>query len=135
MLKTCPTCGEPTENTYCPTHQPKKIEPSKNSRIRGYDHTWRKLSQRARRLQPFCTHCGTTHDLTTDHTPEAWARKDQGLPIRLEDVVVLCRSCNSKAGAARGENTRGVDPKRRKGNPAGEGNDTITLENVSQEVA
>lgn len=105
MLQPCATCGELAEGTYCTTHQPRDLR-IKDSHAAGYNHTWRKLSQRARRLQPFCSVCGTSKDLTTDHTPTAWKRKEAGLPIRLQDVDVLCRSCNSKAGAARGKNAR-----------------------------
>lgn len=71
------------------------------ARARGYDWNWTKLSARARQLQPFCTHCGSTEDLQTDHTPEAWRRRAAGLVIRLADVQVLCGPCNRAAGAAR----------------------------------
>lgn len=69
---------------------------------RGYDQRWRRLSERARRLQPFCTDCGRPDHLTTDHSPEAWRRREAGLPIRLEDVDVVCVWCNSDRGPARG---------------------------------
>ena len=42
-------------------------------------------------------------DLTTDHSPTAWKRREAGLAIRLRDVSVVCRRCNSERGAARGE--------------------------------
>lgn len=96
LMKPCITCGEPTSSSYCEEHNPK---PSRTAR--GYDAAWARLSRRARKLSPHCEHCGATHDLTTDHSPEAWKRKSAGLQIRLQDVRVLCRSCNSKAGAAR----------------------------------
>lgn len=105
MLRTCPTCGEPTPETYCSEHQPSSSRPSREV---GYDAAWDRLSRRARRLQPWCIDCGATSDLTTDHLPSAWERKAQGLPIRLVDVEVCCRSCNSRRGAAR---TRGETPK------------------------
>ncbi len=115
----CLICGEPTgESSYCQQHR----RPDRNAprKTRGYDEPWIRLSKRARRMQPFCTDCGTTNDLTTDHTPEAWARKNAGLPIRLTDVAVVCRSCNSKRGAARGPNTRGDNPLTRGNEPPGE---------------
>lgn len=68
---------------------------------RGYNWKWRKLSEKARKLQPFCSVCGSTSDLQTDHTPEAWRRHEQGLAIRLQDVRVLCGDCNRRAGEAR----------------------------------
>ena len=107
LPKPCLVCGEPAEGTRCPDHQ----QPDRPARThalsparRGYDAAWRKLSARARRLQPWCTDCGATDDLTTDHSPEAWRRHDTGKPIRLQDVDVVCRSCNSRRGPAR---TRG----------------------------
>jgi 5-methylcytosine-specific restriction protein A len=54
-------------------------------------------------LQNFCTDCGSVEDLQADHTPEAWARKAAGKPIRLRDVDVVCGECNRRRGAARGE--------------------------------
>lgn len=99
-LQPCIDCGELSERNRCQTHRPAHA-PKAPGKQRGYDWPWKQLSRRARRLQPFCSFCGTTEDLTTDHTEEAWRRKEQGLPIRLEDVDVLCRPCNSSKGRAR----------------------------------
>jgi hypothetical protein len=63
---------------------------------------WRQLSKRARRAQSFCADCGSLEDLQADHSPEAWARKAAGLPIRLQDIDVVCSECNRRRGAARG---------------------------------
>lgn len=64
--------------------------------------------------------CGSTNDLQTDHTPQAWARKNAGLAIRIEDVDVLCGPCNRDAGAARGPHaTRGEAPSRGAHRPQG----------------
>ena len=41
--------------------------------------------------------------LTADHSVEAWKRKAAGKVIRLRDISVVCRRCNSERGAARGE--------------------------------
>lgn len=107
-FRPCLICGEPTRaGSYCDQHR----RPDSNAprHARGYDRQWELLSERARRQQPFCLVCGTSDDLTCDHTPEAWRRKAAGKPIRLQDVRVLCRSCNSKAGRAR-PTTRGDTP-------------------------
>lgn len=103
-LRPCLTCGEPTTGPRCPEHT-HDTKPS--ARARGYNTSWDKLSKRARRLQPFCSDCGATHDLQADHTPEAWARKAAGKPLRLTDIDVVCGPCNRKRGAARGRLTRG----------------------------
>lgn len=106
-LRPCLICGEPSAKSRCPEHRPTK--PPREQR--GYDYRWQQLSRRARRLQPFCTDCGSTEDLQADHTPEAWERKANGLPIRLRDIEVRCGTCNRNAGAARGNAvTRGNAP-------------------------
>ena len=105
LLKPCLDCGELTDATRCEEHRPKRVyEPKTQSRAeRGYDWTWQKLSKRARELSPFCEDCGTTEDLTVDHSEEAWRRRLSGKAIRLEDVAVVCRSCNARRGRARPE--------------------------------
>ena len=100
-VKPCLDCGEPSHTTRCEQHRlPEPPKPSAASR--GYNNAWTRLSKRARRLQPFCTSCGATEDLQADHSPEAWARKAAGLPIRLQDIDVVCGTCNRSRGAARG---------------------------------
>lgn len=105
-LSPCLDCGQPANGSRCPEHDIKGTATQ-----RGYDAAWARLSRRARRLQPFCTDCGSTEDLQGDHTPDAWARKAAGKPIRLCDIVVRCGPCNRAAGAARGPSaTRGSTP-------------------------
>lgn len=100
MDRPCLTCGEPSDATRC-TDCTQSTEHTLTREQRGYDSRWRRLSRRARRLQPFCTDCGTTQDLTGDHSPEAWARHERGQAIRLQDIDVVCRSCNGRRGAVR----------------------------------
>lgn len=101
LLRACAACGELSEDTNCHEHRRKDTR-GKNRRDQGYDAAWDRLSAQARRKQPFCSIPGCTDsDLTVDHSPEAWKRKAEGKPIRLQDVEVLCRSHNSKRGAAR----------------------------------
>ena len=101
IARPCLGCGEPVAGSWCPDCQPVRVEPSKDRRARGYEGQWRKVSARARRLQPWCSDCGTDKDLTCDHSPEAWRRFEAGLAVRIVDVDVVCRSCNSKRGPAR----------------------------------
>lgn len=115
LRSVCPTCGSPFERTDT-TAQCNECAPVRSTRpnhtrkgtpeSRGYDRAWRRLSQQARREQPFCSDCGSVHDLTADHTPEAWRRKERGQAIRLQDIDVVCRRCNAERGAARGARTR-----------------------------
>jgi 5-methylcytosine-specific restriction enzyme A len=98
-VKPCLACGEPGTNSRCADHQ---LDHGLTAHQRGYDSRWRKLSARARKLQPWCDDCGDIDDLTADHSPEAWARHDAGKPIRLRDITVVCRACNTLRGKARG---------------------------------
>ena len=101
-MRPCIECGEISESERCEAHKLKSGGThSQSAYERGYDHAWRKLSERARRLQPFCSDCGSTEDLQTDHTPQAWARQAAGKAIRLKDVAVVCGPCNRARGAAR----------------------------------
>lgn len=116
MLKPCMVCGEPSAGTRCSDHDReterlRHLHHNRGTRLaRGYDAAWIKLSRRARRIQPWCTRCGTTDNLTGDHTPQAWARKAAGLPIPLEDVDVLCAGCNASAGSSRPGTRRAFSP-------------------------
>lgn len=94
----CPDCKPPRDVT--PATIARERRRGKTA-ARGYGSRWQALSKRARDVQPFCSDCGRPDDLTTDHSPAAWARHDAGLPIRLEDIDVTCRRCNSERGEAR----------------------------------
>jgi 5-methylcytosine-specific restriction protein A len=106
-LRPCLVCGELADGPRCEVHTVDRKPPAA---ARGYDAAWSRLSKRARRLQPFCSDCGSTEDLQADHSPEAWERKAEGLAIRLVDVDVVCGPCNRRRGAARGPRTRGEAP-------------------------
>ena len=105
LPKPCLICGEPCPTGRCPDHPPKTTP--RPSRTIGYDAAWDRLSKKARQLQPFCTDCGTTHNLTADHLPSAWHRKEQGLTIRLQDIDVVCATCNKRRGTSRPGTPRG----------------------------
>lgn len=95
-----PGCGEVSDETRCLLHRG-EVTRKGNTTQRGYDQRWRRLSERARKAQPWCSDCGSRYDLTGDHSVRAWMRYDAGLVIRLKDVDVVCRSCNGKRGRAR----------------------------------
>lgn len=122
-LKPCGICGEPSESTRCEEHQKKERvnRPKDRSRGSGYTAAWDKLSKRARRLQPFCSDCGATTDLQCDHTPEAWERHDKGLPIRLQDIDVVCGFHNRERGKAKGGGKGYTGPARRDAGQAKKG--------------
>ena len=106
--KPCVVCGEVSDGSRCAEHRPDQRSDLAPSTARGYDQRWRRLSERARRIQSFCSDCLSRDDLTTDHSPEAWRRREAGKPIRMVDIDVVCRSCNAKRGPARGQTTEKV---------------------------
>ena len=129
LMRPCVECGEPAEDTRCAEHTVShravtRTPESRPSRRAGYTTAWDRLSKRARRLQPFCSDCGTRDDLTADHSPEAWRRHDAGKPVRLCDIDVVCRRCNSRRGPARPSaarsDPRGVPPAPGGGSQRGE---------------
>lgn len=66
-------------------------DPKRQQRHRQYDYEWTRLSRLARTLQPWCSRCGSKNDLTADHI---LSLANGGSNI-LENVMVLCRKCNS----------------------------------------
>lgn len=76
---------------------------------RGAANTaWKKLSAKARELQPWCSNCKRTKEqldalglrLEGEHTPEAWAATIAKKPVTLSMIDVLCGPCNRDAGPA-----------------------------------
>lgn len=114
-LAPCLDCGEPVVGSRCrecslETERTYVRTPKTSARARGYTTAWDRLSRRARRLQPWCSDCGATDQLQTDHSPEAWDRYFAGVPIRLVDVDVVCATCNVERGTARPGGMRSTDP-------------------------
>ena len=109
LQSVCPECGSvftrQDDSAYCTDCKPERdyATRTKTTHERGYTERWNRLSRKARALQPFCSDCGTMDDLTADHTEQAWQRFDAGKLIRLRDIDVVCRSCNSARGKARGD--------------------------------
>lgn len=96
LLKPCATCGELTERSRCPEHQPRR----RVLRTDTGSTSWKRLARQAKRLQPWCLFCGSTTDLQLDHKPEAWWATVNGKPITLPMVQVTCRTCNVRLGSS-----------------------------------
>lgn len=107
LPRPCLDCGFNTAaGSRCPDCEAKRQKARDarrgSSSARGYDSQWQRVSRAARRLVGHCEDCGTTDDLTADHSPEAWAAKEAGQPVTLDMVrAVVCRPCNAKRGKAR----------------------------------
>ncbi|WP_074334892.1 HNH endonuclease [Mycobacteroides abscessus] len=82
----CTACQRPRNNNY---------QRGKRGRTAS-DWRWRKLSQKLRRLSPFCERCSKTTDLTVDHVIPPTERPD--LTYDALNLRVLCRSCNGSRG-------------------------------------
>lgn len=110
MLRPCLVCGVPSEGSRCPEHTAERGRGRQRAsfRQRGYGAAWDRLSKRARRLQPWCNTCGATERLQADHLPTAWERAEQGKPLRLTDVQVLCEPCHAQLGSSRPGTTRAI---------------------------
>jgi hypothetical protein len=96
-------CAEPgcpvliTRGSRCPTHQRVLGYKAGSRSARGYTNAWLRRSRAAIAAHPWCTDCGTTRDLTTDHDAPLAAGGSVDQPAG--DVV--CRSCNAKRATSR----------------------------------
>lgn len=102
LARPCLKCGALSPGSYCRPCNAERIRARQQCRGTtkqlGYGSAWKRLSVKARRLQPFCSTCGASDDLTTDHiTP--LARSDRAAPVTIDAVQILCRSCNARKGA------------------------------------
>ena len=114
MRKPCLDCGELSDQSRCQTCT--RQNENLNARARGYKTQaqrardaevygaqWRRLSERARKMQNHCDDCGVSGpdaDLTVDHSPESHEARLAGKPITLSMISVVCRSCNARRGCA-----------------------------------
>jgi len=101
MFKPCLNCGELSNKARCykcsirVARRREQARPTRSER--GYDAEWRRLSKLLRNLQPFCSICKTTKDLTVDHIVPLSA----GGSTVISNLQVLCRKCNSSKGGIR----------------------------------
>jgi 5-methylcytosine-specific restriction endonuclease McrA len=98
-LKTCGGCfrnfpPQELKSGRCPPCSRAKERALGTRTSRGYDNDWLRLSANAIAQHPYCSHCGSTEDLTADHI----VPKARGGRNVLSNVQVLSRSCNSAKG-------------------------------------
>ena len=96
-LRPCLDCGTPTQRTRCPAHTRALEAARPPRRAKGrYDARWVKLRAIAIRNQPWCSGYERpphpSNDLTGDHRDPLGGETRF---VRLEDIDVLCRSCNA----------------------------------------
>lgn len=85
-----------TDTGLRPANQPRPRHHQPNRAWRSTAR-WRHLRALIVEAQPWCTTCGSTTDLTVDHTTPVHHGGAIYDPINLQ---VLCRPCNSRKGAA-----------------------------------
>lgn len=93
----CIACGEViSTGTRCSTCTPADTKKARKIAHAGTDSQWRRLSLRARRMQPFCIDCHTDQDLTADHIIPVDVAPE--LAYTTENITVRCRPHNSARG-------------------------------------
>lgn len=93
----CLHCGDLiATGTRCSTCTPADTKKPRKIAHAGTDNQWRRLSLRARRMQPFCTDCHTDQDLTADHIIPVDVAPE--LAHTTENITVRCRPHNSARG-------------------------------------
>lgn len=98
MQRPCLTCGQLiAAGSRCTDCRPTNARYRRGKQGRtASDWRWRKLSQKLRRLSPFCERCLATTDLTVDKIIPLSERPD--LAHEELNLRVYCRSCNGERG-------------------------------------
>ncbi len=86
VLRACLECGAPSPWTRCAAHR------AVRQRLRTSN---RATARAVVASQPWCSDCGATTDLTSDHVIPISESPTNAGPQR-----TLCRSCNSRRGGA-----------------------------------
>ena len=94
LPRPCAGCGVIVRSSRCAACRSLKEKMRPTRAQRGYDYEWAKLSKQMRELQPWCSRCLRTEDLTLDHITPLSA----GGRSVYSNVQVLCRRCNSEKG-------------------------------------
>lgn len=95
ILRPCLDCGDVSKFTRCPGCTSKLNRARGSSTARGYDARWRRLSERYRRLVPWC-------ELRFPDCARVAADVDHRIPIRAGGRSVwanaqsTCRPCHAQ---------------------------------------
>ncbi|MGX9296120.1 HNH endonuclease [Tsukamurella paurometabola] len=93
----CLTCGDLiSSGTYCTDCKPAETGRDKKS-AHWNTSRWKNLSRRLRRQAPFCELCSSTSNLQVDHILPIVDYPE--LTYEVENLRVLCRTCNGRRGA------------------------------------
>lgn len=97
MVKVLCRCGHFYERgSHCSSCGPVIKKHSKTTAERGYDHAWRKLSERIRTEEVFCADCLLVGKVSpAEECHHIIKVKDApGLRLDRENVMPLCRQCH-----------------------------------------
>lgn len=94
----CLHCGDLiTTGTRCSSCTPVETGRDKTS-AHWNTSRWKNLSRRLRRQSPFCELCSSTSNLQVDHILPIVDYPE--LTYEVENLRVLCRTCNGRRGAS-----------------------------------
>jgi 5-methylcytosine-specific restriction enzyme A len=92
ILRAC-SCGSlHPRGATCPAKQRERDARRGTTTQRGLGSDWQRVRRIAVARQPYCAECDATSDLTGDHI----VPRSEGGTNTLDNVRVLCRSCNSR---------------------------------------
>jgi 5-methylcytosine-specific restriction endonuclease McrA len=95
LPRPCIGCGVPVPSgSRCGDCRPPTKAPRPSSAQRGYDNKHRKLSEQARKAQPWCLRCGATERLQADHIVPILEAPE--LRLCKENLRVLCQPCHQQ---------------------------------------
>lgn len=93
VMQPCVECGELSDNNRCSRHKRKHTPKTTRSHAADFNRSkWRRLSQKLRKLSPFCEVCGTSDDLTVDHIVRVVDRPEW--TYEPDNCRILCRYHN-----------------------------------------
>ncbi|WP_082994382.1 HNH endonuclease signature motif containing protein [Mycobacterium paragordonae] len=99
VQRPCLGCGcLIASGSRCQECRPKRRPASGRKGRTATDWRWRNLSQRLRKLSPFCERCGSREDLTVDHVIPISDPVGAELVYDELNLRVLCRRCNAERG-------------------------------------
>lgn len=106
-MRPCLDCGTLSEGSRCPEHQSEQERLRGSATARGYDYRWQRLMAEVKE-EHVRLHGWTCPGWQRPPHPAADLTGDHRVPLSAggksvrENVIILCRSCNSAKGGAPG---------------------------------
>lgn len=106
-LRACSHCGTLTRGgggvcTKCAAFAQRRWDEARGTHTaRGYDAAWERLVALAIHDRPFCADCGLERQVATYYGNPLSGDHRRWPAVDPDDVIVVCRRCNSKRGKVR----------------------------------